>query len=78
MEKNSLSEEVQEELKMLAALRETCVLQFRGDNGGVVTLKTVIRDVFEADGLCLLTENGILIRQQQLVSVNGKPVEYLC
>jgi hypothetical protein len=78
MEKNSLSEEVQEELKMLAALRETCELQFRGDNGGVVTLKTVIRDVFEADGLCLLTENGILIRQQQLVSVNGKPVEYLC
>jgi hypothetical protein len=78
MKNNSLSEDVQEELKMLAALHETCVLQFRADNGGVVTLKTVIRDVFEAEGLRLLTENGIIIRQDQLVSVNGKPLEYLC
>jgi hypothetical protein len=78
MEKNSLSEEVQEELKTLAALHETCVLQFRGDNGGMVTLKTTIRDIFEADGLCLLVENGIIIRQEQLVSVNGKPLQYLC
>jgi hypothetical protein len=78
MEKNSLSEAVYEELKMLAALRESCVLQFRGDNGGMITLKTIIRDVFEADGLCLLTENGVIIRQEQLVSLNGKPLQYWC
>ena len=78
MNNNPVSEELKEALKMMAALRETCVLQFRGANGGVVTIKTEIHDVFDADGLCLLADNGLVIRQDQLVSVNGKPLQYLC
>lgn len=77
--KKPVTEELYEELKMLRAMRETCVLQFRADNGGAVTVQTKIRDVFEdEEGQYLLGENGLTLQLHQLIVINGKPLENFC
>lgn len=77
--KNAVSEEVYEELKMIAATGETCVLQFRAENGAAATAQTKIQDVFEdEDGRYLLGENGLVLQLHQLISINGKPLQYFC
>ncbi|HUQ96155.1 MAG TPA: hypothetical protein VM010_00715 [Chitinophagaceae bacterium] len=69
--------EVYEELKMIAATREVCTLQFRAINGGITTLETKLKDVFEdEDGPFLLTDKGVVLQLYQLVSINGKPLEF--
>jgi hypothetical protein len=79
MENKRVAEVVYDELKMVAGMQERCVLQFRGDNGGLATLETRIRDVFEdADGQFLITESGLLLALSQLVSINTKPVALFC
>lgn len=80
MEQNEhVSNAVYEELKMLAAVRERCVLQFRAGNGGTVTVETVIQDVFEDENSqYLLAENGLTLQLHQLIAVNGTPVAPLC
>jgi len=68
-----------EELKTMVLLNESCTLQFRAGNGGVSSVQTKIKDVFEdADGQYLLAENGLSLQLHQLVSINGKPLESFC
>jgi hypothetical protein len=70
---------LKEELEELAAVRETCTLQFRGSNGGVATLQTEIRQLFEEDNeLYLITKDGLPIKLRELVAVNGKPAAHFC
>ena len=72
-------EAVYEELKMIAATKERCVLQFQATNGGVSTLETRLMDVFEdADGQFLLGENGFVLSLPQIISINGKPLDFYC
>jgi len=79
MDKNTVPEQVYEELKMLALMREICTLQFRAANGGVTMLQTKVSDVFEdADGQFLLTENGLVLQLNQLISINGETLEPFC
>ena len=79
MEKKRVAEAVYDELKMVAGMQEMCVLQLRADNGGLATLETRIRDVFEdADGQFLITESGLLLALTQLVTIDGKPVALFC
>jgi hypothetical protein len=76
--RKAVPEAVYEELKMIQALREPCVLQFHGSNGGLVTVQTTLQDVFEdEDGQFLLAENGLTLQLHQLVALNGKPLAYL-
>lgn len=77
--KKRVAEEIYEELKMLASLRQTCTLQFRADNGGTASVQTKISDVFEdEDGQYLLTGNGLTLQLHQLIAIDGKPLEYFC
>lgn len=79
MEQNRVREAVYEELKMLAALRAPCTLQFRAGNGGTATVETKILDVFEdEDGQYLLTANGLTLQLHQLIAINGKPLDFFC
>ena len=74
----NVPEAVYEELKMLAAMQESCTLQFRADNGGVATVQTKIQDVFrDSDGDFLLMQ-GVTLRLHQLVSINVATVESFC
>ena len=80
MEENKrVGAEILDELKTMALLGEACTLQFRGTNGGMVTVQTKIRDVFEdADGQFLLTADGLSMQLHQVVAINGKPLENFC
>ena len=70
---------LKEELEELAAVHETCTLQFRGSNGGVATLQTEIRHLFlEEEEPYVVTKDGLPIKLRDMVSVNGKPVAYSC
>jgi hypothetical protein len=72
-------EDVYGELERIAAVGETCTVQFRGSNGGVATLQTAIRQVFEEDGdRYLITKEGVSIKMSELVAVNGQPVAHFC
>lgn len=75
---NSISNDVYEELKLLCATGGRCTLQFRASNGGLTTVETQIRDVFEdGNGRFLLGDNGFVLSMDQLVAVNGRPLEPL-
>lgn len=80
MEENTrVSTEVVEELQTMALLQEPCTLQFRAVNGGVVTVQTKLKDVFEdADGQYLLADNGFTLQLHQLVAINGKALAFFC
>ena len=78
-EKTHVSGEWYEELKMLCATGEVCALQFRAENGGIVTTETTVADVFEdGHGQYLLAGNGLCLQLHQLIAVNGKPVAPWC
>ena len=71
-----VNELVYDDLKMAAASGREYDLQFRSDTGVVTTTKTTITDVFRDEtGEYLLAGNGLIVRLQQLVSINGKPVD---
>jgi hypothetical protein len=79
MQNKRVSDNVYDELKLLSALGENCVLQFRGDNGGIVAVATTIRDVFEdEDGQYLLGQNGLTLQLNRLITINGKALEQFC
>ena len=76
---NSVSEAVYEELKMMQATGETCVLQFRTGNGGTATVATKLTDVFEdEEGQYLLTVDGLTLHLHKLIGINGKPLALFC
>jgi len=74
-----VSAEVFVEIETLKLLRQSYTLQFRAPNGGISSVQTKILDVFEdEEGQYLLGEGGLTLQLNQLLSINGKPLEHLC
>lgn len=69
-----VSQEVFEELKELELSGISCQLQFRAANGGLLTVQTHIRHVFDdEDGQYLLGDGALTLRLHQIVAINGRP-----
>ena len=65
-------------LEELMDLRRTCTIRFRADNEAVTTLFTRITDLNEMDGkLRVRVEDGLEIKQEQIISVDGHYFEGL-
>lgn len=71
-----ISRDVFEELEMLAAFRQSCVLVYRAANGGTVSVQTrIIRLIREPEGEYLVTEEGLRLRLDQLLAVDDRGLQ---
>ncbi|MUG97613.1 hypothetical protein F7734_36965 [Scytonema sp. UIC 10036] len=65
------------ELEALATLRQPCCIIYRGAADEVVEIQDRIVDVYAANKADFLRlKNGIEIRSNRIISVNGKPIAY--
>jgi Rho-binding antiterminator len=62
-----------DELEALATLREEAVILYVADSGETLTVTSLIKDFFIVDKVeYMLLANGVEIRLDTIVSVNGK------
>lgn len=66
-----------DELEALATLQKPCHIEYRDQDGKAIAADDVIVDIYsenKADYLKL--KNGTIIRMDQLIKVDGKPVSF--
>ena len=68
-----------EYLEELVDFERSCNIKFKGDNGGVATIHTRLRDINldEGEGY-IKTADGLRINLGQLVEVNGRQAQNNC
>jgi hypothetical protein len=72
-----ISREVYEVLEEMHLLKQSAHLTFNMDYQKQTILNAVIVDLYTEDGAeYLLVEGGVRIRLDQLLAINGKPVQY--
>ena len=73
-----ISEEFRSYLEDLQASGRVCVIRFKGDNDGIITLKARITDLYNDDKEGYLrTDTGIRIRLDRLIQIDVKPAQFL-
>jgi len=73
-----MNTELKNYLEELMDLRRTCTIRFRADNDAVSTLQTRIMELYEREGkLNVKLEQGLEIKQDRIISVNGRHFETL-
>ena len=71
--------ELKQYLEELMDERRLCTIRFRGENGGLSTIKARILELDERDGRdYLVTEDGLEISFEDLEEVNGRSFSGLC
>lgn len=62
-------------LEAWATLKQTCVIRWMDQDGHRQEIKSKINDLLLKDGVeYLLADNNLIIRLDQLISVNGIPL----
>ena len=68
-----------EYLEELADFERSCSIKFKGDNGGIATIRARLRDVYLDDGEAYIkTADGLKIMISHLIEVNGRPAQNIC
>ena len=67
-----------EELEILAALKKTCSVKFKGDNDAIATIETQLLGIYADSAEYLKTSSGLSIRLDRLIMVDGKQPEGFC
>jgi Rho-binding antiterminator len=68
-----------DELEALATLKKPAEIVFITENGGKLTVKAVITDLFIRDKVEFMSlDNGLEIRLDKLLSVDGKEPNTYC
>ena len=66
-----------DELEALATLCQVCPVIYRNSDGAVQTVNSTIIDVYAKDRADFIKlDNGTVIRLDDLISVNGKPIQF--
>jgi hypothetical protein len=66
--------EFREYLEDLAVYRQAAEIRFLGDNGGIANIRSRIKSLIVNENEAFIElENGLRIRIDQLVTVNGRP-----
>ncbi|MBD0331653.1 MAG: hypothetical protein ICV66_03280 [Chitinophagaceae bacterium] len=74
-----LSCDFYDELEALATLKKNCEIKFRGDNEGIASIRGKIADLYTHDHVeYMKTDEGLEIRLDRLVEVDGKRPEQYC
>ena len=65
-------------LEELIDLRRDCTIRFRADNEAVSELKARILNVHNRENVVYITlDNGLDIRAERIVTINGNPLQAL-
>jgi len=68
-----------EYLEELVDFERSCDIKFKGDNGGVATIHTRLRDINLDEGEeYIKTADGLRINLSQLMEVNGRQAQNNC
>ena len=68
-----------EYLEELVDFERSCDIKFKGDNGGVASIHTRLRDINLDDGEGYIkTADGLMISLGQLMEVNGRRAQNNC
>ena len=71
--------ELKQYLEELMDERRLCTLRFRGENGGLASIKARILELDNRNGKdYLVTEDGLEISLENLEEVNGRAFKGLC
>jgi hypothetical protein len=71
--------ELKQYLEELMDERRLCTIMFRGENGGLATIKARILELDKRnDKEILITEDGLEISFESLEEVNGRAFKGLC
>jgi len=72
-----ISREIFEELEMRAAFRQPCRLLYRAFNGGTIAVQTrILSLVQEPGGEYLVTGEGLRLRLDELLAVDGRQLQH--
>ena len=72
-------DELKQYLEELMDERRLCSIRFLGDNEAIANIETRILDIDSREGVdYLITEEGLEIRVDRLVEVNGRSFKGLC
>lgn len=67
-----------EYLEELVDLEKSCLIKFKGNNDGISTIQTRLRDInMDEDGY-IKTADGLKINISQLIEVNGRQAQNIC
>jgi len=74
------SRDFYEELELLSANGKVCPISFRGDNGGISQINGRIEKLYTRDngGEYLVLDNGLEIRLDHIITINGWRPENFC
>lgn len=68
-----------DELVLLAMRKKKIAIVYRISDSKITTIETVIRDIYTKEKEeFILTESGLPIRLDKLISVDGKPAKLSC
>lgn len=70
----SMEKEFRDYLEDLTVYRQAAEIRFLGDNGGIANIRSKINSLVVIENEAFIElENGLRIRIDQLVTVNGRP-----
>jgi len=74
------SRDFYEELELLSVSRKQCPITFRGDNGGISNIQAQVEKLYTRDdgGEYLVLDNGLEIRLDRIITINGWRPENFC
>ena len=68
-----------EYLEELADFERSCEIKFKGDNGGIASIHSRLREVFLGEEASYIrTADGLKINISQLIEVNGRQAQNIC